>query len=236
MLLSSCYTAAADTIQTSFGHILPELARNRQVIAFERQGYGHTADIADRPFSFERSADNTAALLDYLHIRNADLFGFSAGGTIALEVAIRHPQVVRKLVVASGLFRRDGADTAFWNGFATASLDMMPKELRDSYMQIAPHPEDLHIMFNKAVQLMGNFKDIPAEAVRSITAPTLVVCGDSDVMRPEHAVQEFRLLPHAQLAVLPRTGHMHLTARTSWLVPMVEEFLDSPMPDPKSTK
>jgi|SRR5580700_8092517 pimeloyl-ACP methyl ester carboxylesterase len=225
-----------DTIRTSFGHILPGLARNRQVIAFERQGYGHTVDIADRPFSFERSADDTAALLDYLHIHQADLFGFSNGGTIALQVAIRHPQVVRKLVIASSFFSRDGADPAFWNGFATATLDMMPKELRDSYMEVAPRPEDLHSMFKKAVQLMRNFKDIPPEVIRSITAPTLVVCGDSDVMRPEHAVQEFRLLPHAQLAVLPGTDHMHVTERTSWLVPMVEEFLDLPMPDPQSTK
>jgi pimeloyl-ACP methyl ester carboxylesterase len=79
---------------------LPDLARNRQLIAVEQPGYGHTADIADRPFSFEQSADDTAALLDYLHFRQADLFGFSNGGTIALQVAIRHPQVVRKLVVA----------------------------------------------------------------------------------------------------------------------------------------
>ena len=216
-----------DTIKTSFGHILPELARNRQVIAFEQQGYGHTADIPDRPFSFEQSADDTAALLDYLHIRKADLFGFSNGGTIALQVAIRHPQVARKLVMASGFFSRDGADPTFWNSFATATLDVMPKELREAYLEVAPHPENLQSMFDKAVQRMRNFKDIPADKIRMISAPTLVACGDSDVMRPEHAVQEFRLLPHAQLAVLPGTDHMKVTARTSWLVPMIEEFLDA---------
>jgi pimeloyl-ACP methyl ester carboxylesterase len=216
-----------DTIKTSFGHILPELARNRQVIAFEQQGYGRTADIVDRPFSFEQSADDTAALFDYLHIRQADLFGFSNGGTIVLHVAIRHRQVVRKLVVASGFFSRDGADPAFWNGFATATLDVMPKELRDAYLEVAPHPQNLQSMFDKAVQRMRNFKDIPADTIRMISAPTLVVCGDSDVMRPEHAVQEFRLLPHAQLAVLPGIDHMKVTARTSWLVPMIEEFLDA---------
>jgi len=214
-----------DTIQTSFGHILPELARNRQVIAFEQQGYGHTADIADRPFSFEQSADDTAALLDYLHIRQADLFGFSNGGTIALLVAIRHPQVVRKLVVASGFFSHDGAGPAFWNSFAAPTPDSMPKELRDSYLEVAPHPENLQSMFEKAVQRMRNFKNIPPETIRSIAGPTLVVCGDADVMRPEHAVEEFRLLPHAQLAVLPGTDHMNVTARTSWLVPMIEMFL-----------
>jgi pimeloyl-ACP methyl ester carboxylesterase len=214
-----------DTIKTSFGAILPELARTRQVVAFEQQGYGHTADIADRPFSFEQSADDTAALVDYLHIRHADLFGFSNGGTIALQVALRHPQLVRKLVVASGFFSHDGADPAFWNGFASATLDVMPSELRDAYLEVAPHPEDLQSMFDKAVQRMRTFKDIPEDKIRSISAPTLVVCGDADVMRPEHALEEFRLLPHAQLAILPGTDHMKVTARTSWLVPMIEEFL-----------
>jgi pimeloyl-ACP methyl ester carboxylesterase len=91
-----------DTIGTSFGRVLPALARDRQIIAFEQQGYGHTADIVERPFSFEQSADDTAALLEYLHIGQADLFGFSNGGTIALQVTIRHPRVVRKLVVHQG--------------------------------------------------------------------------------------------------------------------------------------
>lgn len=214
-----------DTIQTSFGHVLPQLARNRRVIAFERQGYGHTADIADRPFSFEQAADDTAALLKYLHISQADLFGFSNGGTIALQVAIRHPQVIRKLVIASGFFSRDGADPAFWNGFATVTLNDMPKELSDAYLEVAPHPDNLQSMFDKAVQLMRDFKDIPADKIHAISAPALILCGDSDVMRPEHAVEEFRLLPHAQLAVLPGTNHMQVTTRTSWIVPMIEEFL-----------
>jgi pimeloyl-ACP methyl ester carboxylesterase len=96
------------TIGTSFGHVLPALARDRQVVAFEQQGYGHTAAVADRPFSFEQSADDTAGLLEYLHIGQADLFGFSNGGTIALQAAIRHPRVVRNLVVPSAFFKRDG--------------------------------------------------------------------------------------------------------------------------------
>ncbi len=202
-----------DTIQTSFALILPELARTRQVIAFEQQGYGHTADIPDRPFSFEQSADDTAALLDYLQFRLADLFGFSNGGTIALQVAILHPHLVRKLVVASGFFSREGVEPAFWNGFPTATLDLMPKELRGAYLEVAPHPENLQSMFDKAVQRMRAFKDIPEDKIRSISAPTLVVCGDADMMRPEHAVREFRLLSRAQLAILPGTDHMKATAR-----------------------
>jgi pimeloyl-ACP methyl ester carboxylesterase len=77
---------------------------------------------------------------------------------------------------------------------------------------------------------MQSFEDIPAETIRSIAAPTLVVVGDRDVMRPEHAVETFRLLPHAQLAVLPGTEHMALTRRTEWLAPMMSEFLNDPSP------
>ena len=216
-----------DTIQTSFGRVLPALARERQVIAFEQQGYGRTADIADRPFSFEQSADDTAALLEYLHIEKADLFGFSNGGTIALQVAIRHPKVVRKLVVASALVKRDGAYSWLWDVMDNAKLENMPQELQEAYLKVAPQPENLRMMHDKAAQRVRDFKDIPADAIRSIAAPTLVVVGDADVIRPEHAVEIFRLLPHAQLAILPGTDHMQVTARTGWLVPMIGGFLDA---------
>jgi pimeloyl-ACP methyl ester carboxylesterase len=220
-----------DTIQTSFGHILPLLARDRQIVAFEQQGFGHTADIADRPFSFAQSADDTAALLDHLHIAEADLLGFSNGGTIALQVAIRHPQIVRKLVMASGFFQREGSSYPwFWNGFPTATLENMPKELREAYLAVAPHPENLQSFFDKSVQRMRSFPDIPGDTIRGIAAQTLVVVGDADVMRPEHAVELFRLLPHAQLAVLPGTDHIALMKRTTWLAPMVGEFLNTAMP------
>jgi pimeloyl-ACP methyl ester carboxylesterase len=220
-----------DTIQTSFGHILPVLARDRQVVAFEQQGFGHTADIADRPFRFEQSADDTAALLKYLNIQQADIFGFSNGATIALHVAIRHPKVVRKLVVASGFFQREGSSYPwFWEGFAGAKLEQMPKELREAYLEIASHPENLQSFFDKCVERMRHFPDITAETIRGITAPALIIVGDADVMRPEHAVELFRLLPHARLAVLPGTDHMALMRRTAWLAPMVDEFLNAAMP------
>ena len=217
-----------DTIKTSFGYILPELARDRQIIALEQQGYGHTADIADRPFSFEQSADDTAALLDYLHIAKADLFGFSNGGTIALQVAIRHPKVVHKLVLASALSKREGAYPWLWEAMAKAKLENMPKELQEEYLKVAPRPENLRMFHDKAAQRMRDFKDITADAIRGITAPALVIVGDADVIRPEHAVEMFRALPHAQLAVLPGTDHMKVTARTEWLVPTISAFLDAP--------
>jgi pimeloyl-ACP methyl ester carboxylesterase len=225
-----------DTIETSFGHVLPALARTRLVIAFEQQGYGHTADIADRPFSFEQSADDTAALLEYLHVDRADIFGFSNGGTIALQVAIRHPRVVRKLIAASAFFKRDGGYPWFWEAMQNARLENMPMELQEAYRKVAPHPENLRAFHDKAAQRMRDFKDIPTDAIRKIVAPTLVVIGDTDIVRPEHAVELSRLLPHAQLAVLPGTDHMAIMTRTDWVVTMVEAFLNAPMPEPKAKK
>src|SRR5687767_15945164 len=93
------------TIETTFGAVLPHLAKSRQVIAFDQQGHGRTADIADRPFSFEQSADDAAGLLQHLQIDKADFFGFSNGGNIALQVAIRHPSRVRKLGVAAAMYK-----------------------------------------------------------------------------------------------------------------------------------
>lgn len=216
-----------DTIGTSFGQILPELAKRRQVIAFEQQGYGHTADIAERPFTFEQSADDTAALLKHLNVERADLFGFSNGGTIALQVAIRHPEVVRKLVVASAFYSREGGDPAFWEFMKTATLENMPQELQQAYLQVAPHPENLRMFHDKAAQRMRDFQDIPDESMRGIVAPTLVLAGDADVVRPEHAVATFRLLPHAKLAILPDSDHGLLETRVELLVPMIESFLDA---------
>jgi pimeloyl-ACP methyl ester carboxylesterase len=123
------------TIDTTFGRILPALAKTRQVIAFEQQGHGRTADVEGRPFSFAQSADDAVALLKHLKIERADWFGFSNGGHIALEIGIRHPKVVRKLVIASAACTRDGHYPEFWEFMKAAKLDGMPKELRDAYVK-----------------------------------------------------------------------------------------------------
>lgn len=216
-----------DTIETSFKQILPVLAHHRQVIAFEQQGYGRTADIADRPFSFEQSADDTAVLLTHLGIEQADLLGFSNGGTIALQVAIRHPRQVRKLILVSTLFGRDGVDPSFWEFMQNARLENMPLELQEAYRRVAPQPENLRLMHDKAAQRMRDFRDIPREALRAIEAPALVVVADADVVRPEHAVELTRLLPRTRLAILPGTNHMTVLAQTDVLVPMIDAFLDA---------
>jgi pimeloyl-ACP methyl ester carboxylesterase len=214
-----------DTIQTSFGPILPLLARERQVIAFEQRGFGHTADIDDRPFGFEDSADDTAALLDYLHIPRADLFGFSNGGSIALHVAMRHPNLVRRMVVCTAIMKRAWAPAQFWESMKTATPDTMPAVLRDAYLQVAAHPENLESFFYKCRNRMRDFADVADEAIRAIGAPTLVLSSDHDVMLPEGAVALFRLLPDAQLAILPGLRHMEITSKTEVLFPMIGDFL-----------
>jgi pimeloyl-ACP methyl ester carboxylesterase len=218
------------TIETSFAKVLPLLARKYQVIAFEQQGHGRTNDIADRPYTFEQSADDAAELLKQLHVEQADFLGYSNGGHIAMQVAIRYPKLVRKLVVQSAMVKRDGAPPQFWEGFAHASLQNMPAELREAYLKVAPDPKGLQMMHDKCVQRMVAFKDWPAEQVRSIAAPTLIMTGDGDLVRPEHAVEMFRMLSHAQLAILPGTDHMGMPDRADWQASMVGVFLDAPMP------
>lgn len=219
-----------DTIQTSFGRLLPELSRSRRVIAFEQQGCGHTADIPDRPFTFEQSADDTAALLTHLQVPQADLFGFSSGATTGLQVAIRHPGRLRKLVIASAFFRRDGGDGSFWKSLDHVQLSDMPQHLREAYLAVAPQPGNLETFFQKGARRMRNFQDIPDDSLRGIRSPTLVISGDRDIVRPEHAVETHRLIPDSRLAILPDTGHMSLMTRAAWLAPMVVSFLDDPMP------
>lgn len=220
------------TIETSFGKVLPSLAKTRQVIAFEQQGHGHTTDI-DRPFTFEQSAEDTVALLRYLKIEKADLFGYSNGGHIAIQIAVRHPDWARKLVVESAMFQRDGSDPGFWESFKHAKLADMPVELQEAYLRVAPHPEDLPRFFAKRVQRMLDFKGWTPEEIHSVDAPILVIIGDHDIVRPEHAVLMFRLLPNAQLAVLPGTDHMTIVNRSGWLSSMIEAFLDTPVPQPR---
>lgn len=215
------------TISTSFGELLPRLARTRRVIAFEQQGHGHTADV-DRPFRFETSADDTAGLLAFLGVERADLYGYSNGGSIAMQVAIRHPERVRRLVVASAMTRRDGLEPAFWDGMRAATVESMPAELREAYLATSPHPKKLEKFHDKCVERMMTFKDWPVEAVRRIAAPTLLIVADRDVVRPEHTVSTFRLLPRGALAILPATDHLTLPKRTDWLAPMIEAFLDAP--------
>jgi pimeloyl-ACP methyl ester carboxylesterase len=222
------------TIGTNFGRVLPLLSRTRRVIAVEVQAHGHTRDI-DRPFTFEQDAADVAALLDTLHVPNADILGFSNGGTTALQIAIRHPGKVRRLVIASSNYRRDGMQDGFWDFMEKGTYADMPQPYKDAYLKINPSQEGVHAMHHRDATRMLAFEDIPDEAIRSIQAPTLVVDGDRDVVRVEHAVALSRLLPHARLAILPGTHGEYLgeimtpdvsDRRVGIFADLVVEFLD----------
>ena len=219
------------TINTSFGRILPALAKHHQVIAVELQAHGHTADT-DRGMTFEQDADDVAALLQHLHIGKADIMGFSNGGTTALQVAIRHPQVVNKLVLASATYKRAGMIPGFFEGMQHASLDNMPSQLKDAFKQINPDPKALQAMFTRDATRMINFKDIPDTAIKAIQAPTLVLNAYKDVILPEHALELSRALPHGDLAILPGghgdyIGEICAPDKNSTLPDMVTEMIIS---------
>ena len=222
------------TIESNFGRILPRLAATHQVIAVESQSHGHTADI-DRPTSFEQDADDVAALLQELQIEKADIIGFSNGGTTALQLAIRHPQLVNKLVLASTTYKRDGMPPGFFEGMQQATLDNMPKPLQEAYLKANPDPRGLQAMFHRDATRMINFKDIPDSSIQAIQSPALVINGAADVVSNEHALELSRKLPHAQLAILPGghgdyIGEICAPNKTSKLpemvVGMIEEFLN----------
>ena len=221
------------TIESTFGRILPELAKTHQVIAVELQAHGHTPDI-DRPLSFEQDADDVATLLEQLHIDKADFMGFSNGGTTTLQIAIRHPKLVNKLVLASTTYKRDGMQPGFFDGFQHASLDKMPQPLKEAYLKTNPDPKGLQTMFDRDLARMAAFKDIGDADIRAIQSPALVINGDSDVVRVEHALSLSHLLPHAQLAILPSghgdyIGEICAPDKTSkmpgWVESMIEAFL-----------
>src|SRR5579859_7364933 len=134
------------TIESTYGRILPALAAVHQVIAVELQAHGRTQDI-DRPLSFEQDADDVAALLGQLHITKANFMGFSNGGTTTLQIGIRHPALVSKLVLASATYRRDGMIPRFFDGFKNASLDMLPRPLKDDFLKVNPDVKALETMF-----------------------------------------------------------------------------------------
>lgn len=222
------------TIDTSFGRIIPLLAVHHKIIAVELQAHGRSSA---RPgaSSFEQDADDVATLLQHLQIPKANFLGFSNGGNTAMQIALRHTAMVNKLVIASSFYKREGMITGFFDSMHQATLDNMPDLLKKAYVQVAPDKDQLQVMFEKDRQRMLDFKDWSDETLRSIQAPTLLMAGDRDVMTPEHAVEMLRLLPHAQLAILPGGHGDYLGEITTikegrtivnFTVAMIEEFLN----------
>jgi len=223
------------TAQTTFGRILPLLARDHRLIVPEQQGHGHTPEL-DRPLSFEQMADDTATLLTQLGIHDADVLGFSNGGMVALQLAIRHPALVHRLIVCSAVYARDGAIPAMREAWMQPpDPTKMPPSLRDAYLAAAPHP-DLARFVAKTIAMMQTFPDIPEATLHALTMPVLVMVGDHDVIRIEHAAQLARLVPHGELAVFPGSIHGTYLGAVEGVTPetppptvaatMIEAFLD----------
>jgi pimeloyl-ACP methyl ester carboxylesterase len=206
-----------------FGPNLQTLAKSRQVIAVDLQGHGRTADI-DRPISVELMADDVAALIAYLALGRADVMGYSLGGGVALQTAVRHPEVVDRLVIVSTPFRRNGfyADILAQQGFVNANAAEMMKQtpMYQLYAALAPRVEDFPRLLDKMGEAMKLDFDFSSQ-IAGITATTLIVAGDADIFPPSHAVEMFALLgggqrgggwdgsgrPKSQLAILPGLTH-----------------------------
>jgi pimeloyl-ACP methyl ester carboxylesterase len=223
------------TIQTTFGSVIPMLAKHRQLIAVELQAHGRTSD-RDSEVSFEQDADDVAALLENLNILKADIFGFSNGGTTALQIAIRHPELVDKIIAASALCKRNGVPSQFWGFMEQARLENMPEQLKEGYKKVASDTSGLQVMHDKDAKRMVDFKDISDEKIKSIKAPTLIIIGDKDVITPEHAIEMHRLIDNSELAIIPG-GHGEYIGEITTLkpnykesdfvaVPLIESFLE----------
>jgi pimeloyl-ACP methyl ester carboxylesterase len=217
-------------IESSFSKVMPLFAGSRRVIAIEQQAHGRTADI-DRSLSHEQMADDTAELLSQLEIEQADFVGYSMGGAVALQLAVRHPALARKLAIVSG---------GYYNteGYEPDTLDMIqrlgpndphwPADVTQGFQRFAS-AERWPAAVKRFHQVFSSFRGVRQAHLRSIRAHTLLVTGDQDPMiRVEHTNQLARLLPHAELQVIPGAGHeISVLTRSA---PGIPAFLDAPAP------
>jgi pimeloyl-ACP methyl ester carboxylesterase len=230
---------AMGTIESCFEKLLPRLAVTRTVVAVELQGHGHTADI-DRPLSYQQMADDTVALVRTLDIEVADFVGYSMGGAVALQIAMRYPEVVRRLVDACGSsYDSRGLYSEVIDAFETGPPDLSGSVWQQAYAKVAPDPGAWPTLVAKVNELDRQFPGWTDDEVRGVRTPTMLIIGDADIVRPEHTVAMFRLLggggvgdlidaPPSQLAILPGTSHVGLLERVEWLQSMIIPFLDDP--------
>jgi pimeloyl-ACP methyl ester carboxylesterase len=190
------------TIQSSFANFLPLLADYGKIIAVELQAHGRTSD-RDAPESFEQDADDVAALLRHLQITKANILGFSNGGTTTLQIAVRHPQLVNKLISIAGAWKREGLIPGFFEGMQGATIDHMPALLKEAFLEVTPDKNGLQNMFEKDKQRMIDFRDHNDEDLKAIQVPALIMVSHKDVITLEHTAHMANLIPNAQLVVLP---------------------------------
>jgi pimeloyl-ACP methyl ester carboxylesterase len=229
------------TISNNWTGWIGELSKARTVIAVEMQGHGRTADI-NRDFSYENLADDVASMLDYLTLEQANLLGYSMGGGVAMQVAIRHPERVRKVVSLSAVFRHDG--------WVRDALDMFPQLTADilkgspietEYTKLSPTPHEFPNFVKRVIAMDLKPYDFGAATLKATRAPFLFIHGDADGVRLDHISEMFRLKgdeifgdmrprSESRLAVLPNTTHISLIEKWNAIIPLVNDFLDATSP------
>ncbi|MCU1436834.1 MAG: putative hydrolase, alpha/beta fold family protein [Pseudarthrobacter sp.] len=228
-------------IEQQFGALIPSLSAGRRVIATDFQGHGRTNDI-DRPLGTRHLASDVIGLLKHLGVGKADLFGFSVGGAVALELAVRRPELVRKLIVSSVSFRPEGDRGGNAEAVAGMTVDMIAgTPMEERYLAVSPHPDHQHLqgLLDKLARYDAGESGWSDDEIRNIAAPTLLTVGDCDMVKLDHAVKflqlrggdingDFEGVPASQLAVFPGTTHFFGLARTNLVRDVVTTFLDAP--------
>jgi pimeloyl-ACP methyl ester carboxylesterase len=228
-------------IDQQFGTVLPGLARSRQVIAADFQAHGRTNDI-DRPLTSADLASDVLGLLAHLGVAKVDVFGFSVGGAVALYLAIKHPEVLRKVVVSSVSFHPSGDRPENAEAVGEMTVDMIAgTPMEQEYKAKSPNPDKLQDLLDKLGTYDKGFSGWSEDDIRGIAAPTLITVGDCDAVKLEHAVRflqlrggdvngDFTGVPASQLAVFPGSTHFFGMSRTASVLDAVTTFLDAPMP------
>ncbi len=205
--------------------LVPRLPGNRRWIAMDLQGHGRTADI-DRPMTCEQHADDIAALLRYLKIANADVFGDSFGGGIAVTLAVRHPELVRRVVSYGNPLAPFPKDVAT---VVTPDSELIRWE-REEYQKVAPDPGHWPALVAKVLKCGIDWKGFTPDELKAISAPVLIACGDHDLIPVERCAALARMMPNAELAVIPDASHFVLFSEPNKLLPTIAAFLDAPAP------
>ncbi|MBE2320427.1 alpha/beta hydrolase [Solirubrobacter sp. CPCC 204708] len=226
-------------IEQQWAALIPGLAADRRVIAIDFQAHGRTNDI-DRPLAIPALADDVVEVLKHLGLEQVDVFGFSVGGAVTIELAVHHPQLVRRIVVSSTSFSPDGDRGGNTEVVMEMTVDMIAgTPMEQVYMAKSPHPDREHLqtLLDKLGGIMEHTPGWTEDEIRAITAPTLITIGDCDMVKIEHAAHFLRLrggdvngdfegVPESQLAVFPGSTHFSGIARTDLVLPAVRTFLD----------
>jgi pimeloyl-ACP methyl ester carboxylesterase len=221
-------------------------AAKRPVIVFDPQGHGRTADTS-RKMTYERFGDDAAALLRALKVERADVMGYSQGGGVGLRLAVRHPKLVNKFVCVSSAYRKDGWHPAVSKALAGMTAKMFAgSPVEAAFKKQTPDPKAFEAYIAKMRELTSDEQDITDAQMRAISAKTMIIVGDADAVKPEHAVAMFKLrgggdeeaaatgtltkLPAARLVILPATSHIGISGEAKVIESMVTPFLEDAPP------